>query len=243
MVTLIGLLLACSTATAPPPEATAEAPARKAQAPLPRGWLERVVGTDDPDTELPMVVMVHGLGDRPESMLGLLDDDLPGPTRIIAPRAPDSYGQGFSWFSERASGDRLALERQMKKTAADFVRNLSRVHGSRPTTGKPILSGFSQGGMLSFTVATHHPDAIDKAVPVAGWLPEGLWPEGEPPEGAPAIVALHGTADPVLPLAPTQAAVEALTERGWTVELKTFEGVQHKIPSEVREALLAELAP
>jgi len=245
--------LACRSvaeAPAPPPAASpgtpaAQAPAAQAPAadPLPAGWLERVVGSDDPHAELPMVVMVHGLGDRPQSMLSVLGG-LPGPVRIIAPRAPHAWGRGHAWFTERArTGDLSVLEAQMQASAEAFVADLAAAQRARPTTGKPVLAGFSQGGMMSFMVATHHPDAIAKAVPVAGWLPEGLWPDGPAPADAPPIVALHGTADPVLPLGPTAEAVDALRAQGWSVQLRTFDGVEHRIPPPVRDALYAELAP
>jgi len=214
----------------------------KAAAPalLPDGWLEQVVGAPDEGQPLPMVVMVHGLGDQPQSMLGLMAA-LPGPARVVAPRAPDRWNDGWSWFPTRASGDEVALSAQMAKVADRFVVDLEAVQQARPTIGKPILSGFSQGGMLSFTVAVHHPDAVSLAVPVAGWLPEPLWPEGGPPAGAAPIHALHGLDDSVLPFERTSEGVGALRAKGWDVSMQAFPAVAHRVPPQVRRALFLEV--
>jgi phospholipase/carboxylesterase len=202
--------------------------------------LERVVG-GSVDATLPMVVMVHGLGDRPESMLRVLED-LPGPVRIIAPRAPTPWGRGFAWYTARArEGESPELLAQMRTEAATFAGQLQAVTAARPTQGKPTLAGFSQGGMMSFMVATHHPQAVGKVVPVAGWLPSGLLP-GKAPADAPVIRALHGEADPVLSIGPTTASVVALQQLGWDATIVGFPGVEHQIPLPVRTELLEELS-
>ncbi len=237
----LGGLLACaSTGVAELPAPVEPVPVDEAPT-LPDGWLEQVVG-GEADAELPMVVMVHGLGDRPESMLQVMAG-LPGPVRVIAPRAPTPWGdKGYAWFTSRVrDGDTALLEAQMRVGAEAMAAQLREVQQARPTKGKPVIAGFSQGGMLSFTVAAHHPDVVAKAVPVAGWLPPGLVPSHAPP-GAPPIVALHGDADSVLPLAPTQASVDGLRAAGFTVELQVFEGVEHQIPADVRAALYQQVA-
>jgi phospholipase/carboxylesterase len=225
------LWLACAPAVetpAAPVVAEAEEPR-----PLPEGWLEEVRG-GEVDERLPMVVVVHGLGDRPQSMLSLMSG-LEGPVRIVAPRAPTSWGKGYAWFTVRAaSGEREELASQMQREAAALAEQIREVTAARPTEGKPVLTGFSQGGMLSFMVAAHHPEVIRKAVPVAGWLPEEVLPTEA--AGVP-IVALHGDADPVLPLEPTRGSVDALRALGSDVQLQVFPGVEHRIPPAVRQAL------
>ena len=42
---------------------------------------------------------------------------------------------------------------------------------TRPTEGRALVAGFSQGGMLTFGLALHHPDLFDGAYPIAGWFP------------------------------------------------------------------------
>lgn len=204
-------------------------------------YLEIVTGRGDPSAALPMLVAIHGLGDRPESFSHLLDA-FPEPARVILPRGIDDFEGGFSWFPTRARDpdvDKLAAG---VGDAADVIaKGLAVLSKERPTKGKPIVTGFSQGGMLTFALAIHHPDVVGYAVPVGGWLPPPLWPDANgsavAPSGAPTVVALHGTADAAVRYEPTKEAVDALAILEFPVTLKTYEGVPHAIPPLVHRDL------
>ncbi|MCB9702282.1 MAG: alpha/beta fold hydrolase [Myxococcales bacterium] len=206
------------------------------------GYVEVVTGAADPSAPLPMIIAIHGLGDRPESFAGLLRG-LRAPARVILPAGLDPSGDGFSWFPIRARSrdiDGLATGiAAASDRLATFVETIAR---ERPTLGKPVVTGFSQGGMLSFALAVRRPDLIAAAYPVGGWLPPPLWPEGQAPDDAPPIVALHGAADTVVALRPTQDAVARLRELGYRVELREYPEVAHQISPEMRRALWALLA-
>src|SRR4051794_17893288 len=60
-------------------------------------YVESVSGGADPNSALPMLVLLHGLGDRPEHFLPVFES-LPVKARLIAPRAPDPAGDGGSWY-------------------------------------------------------------------------------------------------------------------------------------------------
>lgn len=207
-------------------------------------YREVILGGADPEDPLPMIVAIHGLGDHPDNFQHLLDG-FPEPVRVILPRGLDPVPEGgFSWFPLRARDpdvDALSLGiRQAADRIAEGVRVLAK---SRPTLGKPVVTGFSQGGMLTFTLAVQHPDVVGHAVVVGGWLPPPLLPTSpaEPPKPPrpvfPPIVALHGTADAAVPFPPTQAAVEALVERGIATELLSYEGAGHMITELMRRDL------
>ena len=112
---------------------------------------------------------------------------------------------------------------------------------TRPTQGKPVVTGFSQGGMLSFALAAQHGDLWSAAIPVSGWLPPPLWPDKKRAATMPPLVALHGTEDPALKYPKTVACVEALTQRGAKVSLKTYPGVAHVISPPMRAELHRQL--
>lgn|GEM_PF-718253 len=227
-----------SAATTPAPTAAEPAPAQVQYAKAGElHYLEVVTGGGDPNTALPMLVAIHGLGDRPESFSHLLDA-FPEPARLILPRGIDDYEGGFSWFPTRARDpDVEKLARGIGQAADVIAKGLETLVEARPTQGKPIVTGFSQGGMLAFTLAIHHPDVVGYAVPVGGWLPPPLWPKAEPETEGPSVVALHGTADAAVRYEPTKAAVDKLTELSFPVTLKTYEGVPHAIPPPVRRDL------
>ena len=106
----------------------------------------------------------------------------------------------------------------------------------------PIVTGFSQGGMLTMTLAVHHPEVVGSAVAIGGWLPPPLWPRpGEVRSGAPRLLALHGTADNAVAYLPTLEAVASLKAAGYDAELRGYEGVRHVISPEIQRDLVDAL--
>lgn len=207
-------------------------------------YLERFVGGAQPAATLPMIVAIHGLGDRPEAFAAVLEN-FPEPARVILPRGLEEFEGGWSWFSTRARDpDVEALSQQLGHAADVIAEGLRALTAEKPTLGKPIVTGFSQGGMLSFALAIRHPELVSTALPIGGWLPPPLWPQHGPTEGQPfpKIVALHGTADNAVLYAPTSAAVDHLQSLGYDARLTRFEGVPHAMPAEVRRALADELS-
>ena len=186
-----------------------------------------------------MIIAVHGLGDRPEDFAGLLEE-FPSPARVILPRALDEHEPGFSWFPIRArSEDVNGLSTGIKAAADAIAAHVEAVQKARPTVGRPIVTGFSQGGMLSFTLAAQHPEQFAAAYPVGGWLPPPLWPTAAPASarGNPPVVALHGDDDRALLIENTRASVARQRELGYDVELLEYPGVGHQITLEMRAKL------
>ncbi len=221
-----------ATAVAQAPD-DAVAPAR----PIPRPiagelhYVERILGDAQPEDPLPMIVAIHGLGDDPDNFAHLFDA-FGGTARLILPQGVDpAEDGGWSWFPIRArSNDIEALAAGIAASADKLAVAIEALQASRPTLGDPIVTGFSQGGMLTFTLAVHHADHVGFAIPIGGWLPPPLWPEAGPGPSAPAVVALHGTADNAVFFEPTKDAVDALVAKGYRVTLKSYEGVRHAIP-------------
>lgn len=217
-------------------------------------YLEVLTAGADADAKLPVVVAIHGLGDDPESFRLLLDD-LPAPARLLVPRAPKPHGaNGFSWFEFHTPDDEAGTQQlaagvgAAAERLAKFLVAMQRKHQG---PARAVACGFSQGGMLSFALAAAHPELVASAVPVAGYLPPPLWPAERPTfRPLPKILALHGEADPLIPLQQAKWTVEALRSNGFPVELRSWPGVRHALPPEIRSALMSavvkaveELAP
>lgn len=215
--------------------------------PLPRAgdleYLEVVLGGARAEDTLPMIVAIHGLGDDPRNFAGLFDA-FPERARLILPRAPDAFEDGgWSWFPVRARDrDVDSLSRGIEGAADKIAASVALLQQQRPTVGQPIVTGFSQGGMLAFALAVHHPNVAGAAVPVGGWLPPPLWPASKGDGTAyPRIVALHGTADTAVYFDTTKEAVDHLAGLGFEVELKAYEGVPHVLTPELRNDLTLAL--
>ncbi len=219
-----------------PQEAPIAAPVRPIAGEL--HYVERILGDAKADDPLPMIIAIHGLGDDPDNFAHLFDT-YAGTARLILPQGIDATPEGgWSWFPTRArSADVNSLAAGIKTSADKLAVTIAALRESRPTQGAPIVTGFSQGGMLAFALAVHHPDQVGFAIPVGGWLPPPLWPTAAPRAAHPDIVALHGTADNAVPYEPTKEAIDAMVAQGYSVSLRSYEGVRHAIPPEERTDL------
>jgi phospholipase/carboxylesterase len=96
-----------------------------------------------------------------------------------------------------------------------------------------IVSGFSQGGLLTLSLALFHDDVVGEAFPLASWLPPPLEPLYRRSDlRYPRIRSMHGTADPTIPIDPTAQLFARLATRGFDVTFVPFEGVVHTISDE-----------
>lgn len=227
------LLLACSVACSQGglPKAHSEEPKPSLQV------VERLTGGASAQEALPLLVVLHGLGDTPEAFIELYAE-LSVKARVIAVRAPDAWGEGSSWYP---IDDPEKKPRVIAARAAEVAKLLSYLRKTRPTLGKPLVSGFSQGGVLSFAIASAHTESIAQAFPIAGALPSELWPKRKLVP-APQILAFHGEADRRIPLPDAEGTVRALTAQGASVTLKTYPGVGHAIPQTMRADLFQALS-
>ena len=200
-------------------------------------YLEVVIGEANFDDTLPMLVVLHGRGGSAQipggPFLGLTHA-----VRVILPQATERLGRGYEWlpvYVGEGLVDRLSstLFAQASRVAT-LVRQL---RDERATQGRVIVSGFSQGGLLTMTLALYHDDLFGAAFPLSCWLPPPLVPAYRRPDlDYPPIRSMHGTADRTIPIGPTRQLFGHLSELGFDVTFVPFDGVVHTI-SEAENAL------
>jgi phospholipase/carboxylesterase len=195
--------------------------------------LEIVTGGATKADRLPVIVALHGYGGAPEEITHLFDT-FSGKARVIAPRGTERAHAGWGWFpADRASyeiPDRVAA-------AADRV--IAAIATAPAGCGKPIVIGFSQGGMLSWAVAARAPERIAAAIPLAGLLPSPLWPKKT--ASPPPVFVYHGDADPVVPLDEDEMTREAFVAAGYAVTFKKMPNVRHRVTPEMISDVYAVL--
>ena len=188
------------------------------------------------DVVLPSLYLRAFTQPRPESFARWLEE-LKARARLVLPRGTGHFGGGFAWLPGRYHPRRAAEELRMARLMADFIRGLV-ADARRPV----IVTGFSQGAILSYAVAALVPELVAAAVPVAGYLPERVEPVGSAKDHRKvSIRAIHGEKDPVLTLARARSSVERLRKSGFDVKLHEHPGVGHTITTEMAAELRATL--
>jgi phospholipase/carboxylesterase len=206
----------------------------------PLAVVELTTGGAQASDSLPWVIGLHGLGDKPVGFAQLFAN-LPFQVHVYVPRALLPWGSGYDWFGVRVKGDPQALSEALETAADEVVGLIAKLATDPRNIGKPIVTGFSQGGMLSFALATQHPGTLTAALPIGGWLPPPAWPTSKPDASIP-IIAFHGEADAIVPFAPTKRTIAHLEQVGFDVSLSSYPGLGHSINSSLRTAWVHALS-
>lgn len=218
------------------PHVRVEPPTHADEMPM-LGYVERTTQGARATDALPMIVAIHGMGDWPEHAYETMFSHLAMPARVILPRAPESYGRGFSWFPFRPGVKNDAALAPALSLDADRIDALVvRLLRERPTRGLPVVVGFSQGGMLSFAVALRHGDHYSGAVPMAGYIPVSMVSQGACAR-APRILAVHGSADRIVPFEWNTDSMRALNTARCLSQVSVVSELGHEGAGPVLELL------
>lgn len=152
------------------------------------GYIVKYSGNSGRSDLLPMLVALHGNGDKAKNFYNTALDQLNVPARIILLKGPLSYGGGGAWPWTAADFNKYG------KAISEAIELL--VH-KYPTKGKPILLGFSTGGMMAYYQAVKHGDVYSYIFPVSGQLSKELLGDESSSPGA-EVFAFHGKNDNVI---------------------------------------------
>lgn len=235
MARWIWLLLvgACAGSPLPPADASPE----------PLSYIEKLTGDAKANEALPLVVVLHGRGDRPANFTKRLDG-YPGRARFAYLEAPVDEGKGLGWFTfDRGPGGWKRTTKKVEHLGQRVLATLDALENKHPTAGKPVITGFSQGAMVVYAAILAAPERFQAALPVSGALFESLLPGDMATRGKrlPLVIAFHGDDDPVIPARASLRAVDMLRATGANAEVRTFAEIPHWIMGEMKSALLAEI--
>ena len=186
--------------------------------------------------EPPGVVLLHGRGADEEDLLALADE-LPDALHVLAVRAPDPLGPGYTWYELDLSAGGLHAS---QPDPGDFARSREALDAfveravEAYDLGSVGLFGFSQGAILSLASVLARPDRYPWAVALHGYLPEA----SEPTEGVAETPVFLGAgeADDVIPEERSRAAGDRLREVGADVTYRTYRAGHGIGPEELRDA-------
>ena len=185
-------------------------------------------GEGDSNEPLPWIIALHGVAATAESFAELFQE-VPYKSHVYVVQAPNEFHRGgYDWFGSPPGGDNVEYGAGVLR-AAQLIRKFSNaLVGNERNLDKPVITGFSQGGILSLAMATYYPQDIRASVPVSGWLPSSIWPETDVAPIVP-VIAFHGEKDSVLPISATEESIIALRSLGMEIEFQRYSGLDHQI--------------
>jgi len=196
-------------------------------------YLESVTGGGDPSQPLPMLVVFHSRG---ASAAGAAKfGAIQTPVRVIRPegtiRLPSNAP---SWFSlPSKTSDTGTYHREMSERSAELGRFLAELVQCRPTIGRPVVTGTSEGAHVAYLLASQNASQVQGAVPLLGYLPQPFWNAGMAPTSA-----MHGTNDNTVPYARTKAYWDAMKASGANLATQSFP-TGHSVSSAMTSAWYA----
>ncbi|MFV0530078.1 MAG: alpha/beta hydrolase [Flavobacteriales bacterium] len=151
----------------------------------------------------PLLVLIHGYGSNEADLFGFAED-LPPKYHIVSLQGirSVSFG-GFCWYDidfvnmEKHSNFEQALE------ARDQIKNFIEQFTKEQNLSKKgiTLCGFSQGCILSYSLALHNPDLIQNVVALSGYPESHILPkESKKDVSHLNFFISHGSEDAVIPV-------------------------------------------
>ncbi len=196
------------------------------------------------DGPFPTVIALHGWGASAHDLIGLSPILHGGGALVLCPQGPVAFQiaegvLGFGWWP-------ITESRELDPAAFDRARTAVRKFLDDALARYPIdrrkiaLLGFSQGGVMAYDLVLSEPERFAGLVALSSWLPEPLdqgIPANEALQNFPALV-MHGSQDPMIPVARAQDSRQRLMARGLNVHYREFP-MQHEInPDALREMVL-----
>lgn len=189
----------------------------------------------------PLLALLHGVGSN-EADLFQLAPYLDPRFQIVSLRAPLVRGpESFAWFDVEflpQGGYRIAPEQiaASRDRIAAFLDEAVAAYGA--DAERVYLLGFSQGAIMSLTLALTQPERLAGAVPIAGRIPPEVEPWIAAPErtaGLPLLLE-HGRFDQVIPIAWAHRSRPILERQGVALDYREYDAPHSITPRMLDDA-------
>jgi phospholipase/carboxylesterase len=166
----------------------------------------------------PTLLTLHGRGADAFDLLGLAPHLCGGRFMMICPQAPleiplGPAAVGYAWYPMSSGGvpDVEAILTSQKKLRT-FLDQCSSKYPVDPK--KLAVLGFSQGGVMSYSLALPNPQRFAALAVLSSWLPKELLARLTVADAAPSLptVVQHGTNDPMIQVDRARSSVEMLRQ-------------------------------
>jgi phospholipase/carboxylesterase len=166
---------------------------------------------------------MHGYGSNEEDLHSLAEY-LPKKYMVISPRAPISMGDKMNaWYTiDRSSGKVKSNTNDTEnatKLIIDFIEYVKYTYKS----DNIHIGGFSQGGIMSYSVGLMRPDLVKAIIPMSGRLLDEVKAHVVVSKlKSLKIFITHGTEDKMISIDEANKSVEYLKSIGLSPSYKTY---------------------
>lgn len=152
-----------------------------------------------------LLILLHGYGSNEEDLFSFATE-LPEDLIIISARAPQNLGFGsYAWYTINFTADAgkfsdIPEALEARELIAKFIDEIQDKYKISPE--KTFLLGFSQGTILSYSVALNYPEKIQKIIALSGYIIPELLPKDLETKDYSKLdfFISHGSVDQVIPL-------------------------------------------
>jgi phospholipase/carboxylesterase len=189
----------------------------------------------------PLILLFHGVGATPESMLPLgqrLAAEFANATVVsVASAYPSNISSGYQWFSVQG----VTEDNRVERVAAAMPAFLAEVHDWQKkedvSAARTALVGFSQGAIMALESTAMFPSPARCVAAISGRF--ATLPNRSALRTT--LHLLHGKRDPIMPYQYTLEAAHHLLMIGADVTVDVLPSAGHEINAEMIELTVDRL--
>jgi phospholipase/carboxylesterase len=191
----------------------------------------------------PTILTLHGRGANALDLLGLAPYLGAGRFLVICPQGPletpiGAEATGYAWYRMSKGGspdvEEILTSRQKLQQFLDGCLERYPIDAQ-----KLAVLGFSQGGVMAYSLALTNPERFAALVALSSWLPPELVPHlclGDSARSLPILVQ-HGTEDSMIEVERARHSVEIVRQAGLPVTYR-----EYQMGHEIRPKSLSDLS-
>ena len=163
----------------------------------------------------PLLLLLHGYGSNEQDLFSFASE-LPDELLIISARAPMSLGFGsYAWYTihfDNTNGKFSDIDeaKESRDKIATFIDEITTTYSVNKN--EIFLLGFSQGTILSYSIALNYPKKVQYVIALSGYINQELLPLeiNKNNYKNQDFYISHGTVDQVIPVDWARQAPEFL---------------------------------
>ena len=189
------------------------------------------------------MILLHGVGSNEQDLFGLADH-LPDDFFIISARGQYELGAGrFAWYNVDFSTGKPVINPEQELSSRIIIGRFISEMKEKYRLEEIYLGGFSQGGIMSYSVGLGNPGQVDGVISFSGRILEDVQKSTTPNNEHKALrlFLAHGIQDNTLPIHYARQAKSWLEQIGVDLTYHEYE-MGHQINQQVLTDLKKWLA-